>query len=197
MRKTLTAALVIFAVCTFGSAHASLIDNGNNLIYDTVLDITWYANPNYETHVCADYTAWAAGLTVGGVTNWRLPTTPGTTTGITSEGEMGHLFYITLGNTTGVDGVGQPIGLFTNKGPFTALNGGFYTQTYAGDGKYYYFNFDDGKQSSADVGYWYYHIHGLAVHEGNIGGSSVPIPGAVWLLGSGLIGLIGVRRFRK
>jgi hypothetical protein len=27
--------------------------------------------------------------------------------------------------------------------------------------------------------------------------SPVPIPGAVWLLGSGLIGLIGVRRFRK
>jgi hypothetical protein len=27
--------------------------------------------------------------------------------------------------------------------------------------------------------------------------TSVPIPGAVWLLGSGLIGLIGIRRFRK
>jgi hypothetical protein len=27
--------------------------------------------------------------------------------------------------------------------------------------------------------------------------ASVPIPGALWLLGSGLIGLIGLRRFRK
>ena len=27
--------------------------------------------------------------------------------------------------------------------------------------------------------------------------SPVPIPGALWLLGSGLIGLIGIRRFRK
>jgi hypothetical protein len=27
--------------------------------------------------------------------------------------------------------------------------------------------------------------------------TAVPIPAAVWLLGSGLIGLIGIRRFRK
>jgi hypothetical protein len=30
--------------------------------------------------------------------------------------------------------------------------------------------------------------------SGGSGGSSVPIPGAVWLLGSGLLGLIGLKR---
>jgi hypothetical protein len=34
-----------------------------------------------------------------------------------------------------------------------------------------------------------------AVHEGNIG--AVPIPAAVWLFGSGLIGLIGAARRKK
>ena len=31
----------------------------------------------------------------------------------------------------------------------------------------------------------------------NLKFNEVPLPGAVWLLGSGLLGLIGVRRFRK
>ena len=30
-----------------------------------------------------------------------------------------------------------------------------------------------------------------------VSGSTVPVPGAIWLLCSGLIGLVGVRRFRK
>ena len=40
---------------------------------------------------------------------------------------------------------------------------------------------------------------GIAPDNANYGVRSpvVPIPGAVWLLGSGLIGLIGIRRFRK
>lgn len=129
MLKALTAALVIFMVGTLGSAHASLIVHGGGLVYDTDLNITWYANPNYVTHVYGDYAAWAAGLNVGGVTGWRVPTTPGTTTGITNEGEMGHLFYDELKNPVVLDGVGQPTGRFDNKGPFTNLNAGFYTST--------------------------------------------------------------------
>jgi hypothetical protein len=180
MLKTLTAALVIFVACTFGSAQASLIVHGGGLVYDTDLNITWYVNPNYDTHVYGDYAAWAAGLNVGGVTGWRLPTTPGTTTGITNEGEMGHLFYDELKNPVVLDGVGQPTGRFDNKGPFTNLNGGFYTSTTPGEGNYYYFNFDNGKQELVYIGYWYFWIHGLAVHDGKIG--SPPVPPAVLAL---------------
>lgn len=168
MLKALTAVLVILVVCAFGSAHARLIVHGGGLVYDTDLNITWYVNPNYDTHVYGDYAAWAAGLNVGGVTGWRLPTTPGTTTGITNEGEMGHLFYDELGNSPGS---------FTNKGPFTNLHMGFYTSTTHNGYLYYYFSFDDGQQSLADINYWYFWIHGLAVHDGKIG--SPPVSPAV------------------
>jgi len=177
MLKALTAVLVILVVCAFGSAHARLIVHSGGLVYDTDLNITWYVNPNYDTHVYGDYAAWAAGLNVGGVTGWRLPTTPGTTTGITNEGEMGHLFYDELKNPVVLDGVGQPTGRFDNKGPFTNLHMGFYTSTTHNGYLYYYFSFDDGQQSLADINYWYFWIHGLAVHDGKIG--SPPVSPAV------------------
>ena len=85
---------------------------------------------------------------------------------------MGHLFYIELGNSPGS---------FTNKGPFTNLQGGFYTSTTAGGANYYYFNFDNGQQSLADINYWYFWIHGLAVHDGKIGSPPV-CPGTLGLL---------------
>jgi len=39
----------------------------------------------------------------------------------------------------------------------------------------------------------YYFVLGIGVQPTN----PVPIPGAVWLLGSGLVGLAGLRKFRK
>ncbi len=38
---------------------------------------------------------------------------------------------------------------------------------------------------------------GNLVITGNGGGAPVPLPAAVWLLGSGLMGLVGVSRRRK
>jgi hypothetical protein len=39
--------------------------------------------------------------------------------------------------------------------------------------------------------------HGTIMARNDIVAAPVPIPGAVWLLGSGIISLIGIRRFRK
>ena len=42
--------------------------------YDTVLDITWAADANINGRdIWSNQIAWAAGLTLGGVSGWRLP----------------------------------------------------------------------------------------------------------------------------
>jgi hypothetical protein len=164
---------------------AALIDHGNALIYDTDLDITWYAYPNYDTATYDGYLAWVNGLEAGGGTNWRLPTTTATGTG-----EMGHLYYEELGNAPGS---------FSNEGPFAnygglaANYGGFYTSTPVGDGNLYWFSFDGygasaGSQSVVNPAYYYFWIHGLAVHDGSIG-APVPLPAGVFLLAPALAGL--------
>jgi hypothetical protein len=82
LRSLLFAALGLPAL-----AQAALVDQGNALIYDTDLDLTWYAYPNYNTSTYEGYVLWVDGLEVGGGTNWRLPTTTADGTG-----EMGHLY---------------------------------------------------------------------------------------------------------
>jgi hypothetical protein len=101
--------------------------NGFEAYYDTVLDITWLANANYAgmTMNWSTANAWAAGLTLGGYTDWRLPTTnpidgttaddatlsyigtedrgynvsaPGTFYAGSTASEMAYMFYNTLGN---------------------------------------------------------------------------------------------------
>jgi len=66
------------------SSQASLIDRGNGLLYDNVLDITWLQDANYARtshYVGADSsgkmdwataTTWAANLNYDGLTDWRL-----------------------------------------------------------------------------------------------------------------------------
>ncbi len=183
MKKWIIVVLLTMLSSYATFTYAALIDNGCGLIYDADLNITWYDTPstsfgggNWDAAM-----TWVAGLKVGGVSGWRLPTTPG---GTYPEylGEMGHLYYDELKNVAG--------GPLTNLGPFINLQGcDYWTGT----------EYD---QNSA----WdfYFHVGGggittknnteraLAVHEGNV--HPVPIPGAVWLFGSGLIGLIGIRQ---
>lgn len=189
LRNLLAALAVVIILSTFHPANAALVDNGKGLIYDTDLNITWYDNPNYNTGMLDYYVTWVNGLVVEGVSGWRLPTTPGTGTGYINEGELGHLFYSELGNSAGA---------LTNKGPFSNLTQawlGFYTSTNVpGTGHlYYYFDLGSGNQAVADINNWYFWIHGIAVHDGNIS-PTVPVPSAFLLLGAGLIGLSGLKR---
>lgn len=169
-------------------AHADLVDNGGGLIYDPELDITWY-DAALVGRNWSDANTWAASLTVGNTTagTWRLPTTPGVTDGLTKEGEMGHLYYDELSKPqNGPLGNTSP---FTNLGPYPYWSGTEYIT-----GGAWVFDFSKGTQGQSTEQNNHY---ALAVHDGDVG-APVPIPGAVWLLGSGLIGLIGIRRrFRK
>jgi hypothetical protein len=85
-------------------SHAVLIDNGDGLIYDDVLKITWSQPDAMRTR--EDANAWAAGLTLGGVSDWRLPDPSGVGCDFVTEvnchdNEMGYMFFYNLSGTRG------------------------------------------------------------------------------------------------
>jgi hypothetical protein len=95
---------------------------GNQLIYDTDFDITWYdytnSNDTWDNQV-----AWADALTVdfdGTIyDDWRLPISDETCHDYDCTGsEMGHPYYTELGNVAG--------GPLTNTGPFANLQPNVY-----------------------------------------------------------------------
>ena len=208
------------------------IEGEYQLIYDTVLDITWldctYPPINKGGAPWNGLLGWADELVVsfGGqiYEDWRLPqalpingsesdytiyaepssdgstdwgyniSAPGTVYEGSKASEMAHLYYTTLGNLGYKDIYGNnqaDYGLL-NTGPFVNLN------TLA-----YYWN----ANRTPDISYaWAFYVRtgiqdkitvnselkALAVRPGDVG--PVPLPGAVWLLGSGILGIIGIRR---
>lgn len=147
-----------------------------------------------------------------GYNDWRLPTvtdtgTPGcdfaysgTDCGYyvnTATSKMAHLFYDELLITPyfNTSGVGPQAGWGTlNAGPFIHLQGDSYwssTEYLPGNNNNlaWAFGFGGGLQyvsGTASV------MFALAVRPGDV--AAVPVPAAAWLLGSGLLGLIGVAR---
>ena len=71
----LWAAMLALAVLGFGGkASAILLDRGPDMVYDTVLDITWTQQAG--DGVFRDWAAakvWAAALVFGGFDDWGLP----------------------------------------------------------------------------------------------------------------------------
>jgi len=168
----------------------------NALIWDKDIDVVWmdYSNPR---NTWGNQDDWAGGLDAEmfvellpgySVTwddsQWRLPdahnqdgTGPSSGYNVTTS-EMGHLFYE------------------KNVSEFTELKASWYWS-----GTEYADNTDDawnffmpnGYQDYDDKSHNYY--YGLAVRSGQV--SAVPVPGAIWLLGSGLAGLTVLKRKKK
>lgn len=98
--------------------HARDIDHDGvtDAYYDGALNITWLANASpLGVASWEDTNAWIAAYSIGGFSDWRLPFMPGPVNGRfwnrefswdgstdnsynNSRTEMGHLFYLTLGN---------------------------------------------------------------------------------------------------
>lgn len=190
------------------------------LIYDTVLDITWLDFSHTQAGgIWANQSEWAANLevTIDGhvLDSWRLPGIDGDIpvgsgygfAGAHSDGsysygygynmansELGHLFYETLGNSgyRGTDGsVNDPRGLI-NTGIFNHLeNATYWLATEESSTEAWDFGLNDGYLEilgkDADT------FYGIAVTSGD----PVPIPGAIWLLGAGLMGILGFHRKGK
>lgn len=127
---------------------------------------------------------------------------PGTLYAGSMASEMAYLFYNTLGNLGYCDPAlstisscsGPQVGSgLTNTGPFSNIQSEWYwsaTDFAPVIGNAWAFNMDLG--FNGDGGDKTHNFYAWAVHSGDV--SAVPIPAAVWLFGSGLIGLIGLAR---
>ena len=172
MKKVFFVGIFLVVLGFLTLANAALQNNGNDLIYDTDRNITWY-NPNVSAMSWDQAMAWAEGLTVGGLTGWRLPSAlnedgsyPYYGYGVTGS-ELGHLYYEGLGNAA--------YGPLTNTDPFSNLQPFNYwsstvTAQYAGNA--FAFNFNTGDQGHADKNSANFFT--VAVHSGNVG-TLVPI----------------------
>ena len=220
------------------ASDAALVSRlGGLAYYDTDADLTWLADANAAQ--TSGYTGidvlsdgrmtwqaandWAAQLTVGGVSGWRLANTNPvngtafnygfTSNGSTDSGrnisrsgtahagsqgsELANLFYNVLGNvseydSSGVFDDGCAGSCLTSTGPFSNVQSNTYwsaTEYARSTTSAWYFNMFSGNQ---DFNYRNSSLYGWAVQSGDV--SAVPVPAAVWLFGSGLLGLAGVAR---
>jgi hypothetical protein len=173
-------------------------------------DISSYGSMSWDT--AQDWIAAMNAADYMGYDDWRLPTTvdgpnvyepgmvnyyDGTATAgynITTS-EMGYMYYVNLGNLGEYDTAGN---LQSGSG---LLNTSYFNNVKLQDywsgtecsllpGQAWVFEFGTGKQGDS---YKYALRYAWPVRDGD----SVPIPSAVWLLGSGMIGVVGFRKYRK
>ena len=99
------------------------LDGTADAFYDSDLDITWLRDANVNGQMdWANALDWASNFSFAGHSNWRLPTSD-QCINVCIGSEMGHLYYVELGNPTG--------GPMTNTGEFQNIqtNLGYYSST--------------------------------------------------------------------
>ena len=216
--NVLFAATVLFST----AANAALVGSADGkTVYDTDLNITWLSNANLgATNIFGlqrnvdlgtipgvntfggSYIFEDGGMTWGaakkwiaamnsanylGYNDWRLPTSD-SCYGYNCGGEMAHLYL----NELGGNGYSITVAHNANYDLFSNFMSSFYwsgSEYVSNNNQAWNFWFSIGLQSHnlKDQG-----MYVMAVRDGQI--AAVPVPAAVWLLGSGLMGLIGVAR---
>jgi hypothetical protein len=194
LQRAIAAAAGTCALLIAGTAQAALQDrdlDGDTIVdafYDTDLDITWLRDANpYGKIRWDDAVAWASGYSFAGYSDWRLPTSD-TCSGYNCTGsEMGHLWYVELGNSAG--------GPMTNTGGFQDLQSGSYwsgTEHYRVSTHALAFDTIEGSQFGAQKRNAFYV---MAVRPGDV--PAVPEPGTYGLMALGLLGVGAVARRRR
>ncbi|MDY6990726.1 MAG: hypothetical protein SWQ30_22015 [Thermodesulfobacteriota bacterium] len=205
------------ALVTVGTANYDNDGDGTGEVYNLIYEddsvyggLVWLDYSN-DPDIWDNQMSWASAL--GGVltvsldtlyttsiewdSGWRLPSAGDDPQlgGYETTHEMGHLYHESLGNPGG----DVPLDDTT---PFEDLNTDqldyYWMAEEVSDepNDAWFFGFGDGGQLVFCNKYESYDA--LAVHPGQVSGPgippTVPIQGTLWLLGSGLIGLVGIRR---
>jgi hypothetical protein len=208
----LSAAMLVFITLSANAALLGRLETSPgsgtyHAYYDNQLDITWMADANINgLDTWDNQVAWAAGLTVGGVGNWRLPDMDKNgddtivdclsgTQAACMDNEYGHLFLYGEGTILG-NGIAS-----NGYNPFSNVQDDIYwsgteSEEWEAYNRFVAFVYilPEGFQSSTDK---YNSLYAWAVHDGDVGAAVVPIPAAAWLFGSGLICLMGFSRRTK
>ncbi len=194
--KPLTALVLLTGMGLAPTAEAALISRlGGLAVYDTAFNITWLANSNVNGRMTwADANTWADGLTVGGFTDWRLPTAlnpdltgPCSVYNCTGS-EMGHLFYTEGGLTQGqnITSSAYLVQFFTNMQNSIYWSGTEYAPNPVSAWRFFA---SDGFQSFGSKGDSRY---AWAVRSGD-----VAEPGVMGLLGIGALAWAGTKQKRR
>ena len=175
--KLLTAAVLAFGV-SFG-AQASLTSSGPLTVYDSLQDLTWTKDANLNgARNWSTALAWADNLDYAGYTDWVLPT-------IT---QLTNQFSTNLAEAAGssiADSHNANFDLFKNF-QYYYWSGSGYAPT---PGNAWYFSTVSGNESNAVKTVEFYV---WAVRPGDV--AAVPVPGAFWLFGTAMVGLMGLKR---
>ncbi len=135
--------------------------------------------------------AWANNLTLGGVSGWSLPTTVPGVNGWNQTSQMGNLFYTQLGGVQSSSIATTHNGnydLFSNVQTSLYWSG---SQSASISNNAWVFNFNGGRQTSTTK---VFQNFAWAVHSGDVTVAAVPLPAAVWLFLSALMGVLGLKR---
>ena len=207
LRLTSVLCAPLIACGMLNSANAMLVSRlSGQAYYDTALDITWLADANAGAGSKFDDGSntidgrmswlnandWAASLDINGITGWRLAdmdlngdgvvvdcATASTTDCL--DNEYGYNFY--------QNGINS-----SNPSPFSNVQTtNYWSRNESSSNAWLFdFTFNDGSQLSTSKNY---NASAWAVYDGDV--AAVPVPGAVWLFSSGLLGLIGISRRKQ